>query len=326
MNEPLISIIIPVFNGENFLNRCFYNIERQKYSNFEVIFINNLSTDKSKKILQSYCKNTTISTKLIDCNKQGPGYARNEGIKVANGKFISFLDVDDEISPNKHYLLIEKFKKYPKAGMAIGNTMKEYSDGRKLSLNIGKLDEFNNSPNIGLLWLKYLMLNPTTCSYLVRAEILNKNNIQFATINYGEDIAFNILVGINFDVIYTNQLVCTYHRHSQSALSNANKNMISLERYFQFYNQFALPFFYYKKDEDIFLQAYHVCESRIFRILMKLIYYEKKNKYLNVLNELENKSLISNFLFRKTLFKYIPFNVAYYLNDKLFNFQFKLIN
>jgi len=317
MDNPLISIIIPVFNGEQFLDRCFSTLKEQQYPNIEIIFVDNISTDRSKEIIATYCNNNN-NAKLIECYMKGPGFARNTGIEFARGEFISFLDVDDELLPDKHNILLQGFKQYPNAGMVIGKTKKQYSDGRTSIVGGGPFKELNQAPEMGLLWLTHLMLNPTTCSYVVKSDILKNEKIRFASMPYGEDVVFNILVGLFNNVIFIDQLVCTYHRHPKSAVTIANQQMSSLERYFQLYEKFALPYFYERRNSEPFKQAFYISEKIAFRMLMKLIHVEKKEQYITNLDDLQRKSFITNLMFRKILFNFFPFNMANSLNERLY--------
>ena len=153
LSDPLISIIIPVLNGHTFLKRCFNTLEKQDYSNLEIIFVDNGSTDGSTLIISDYCSKKKNHF-LFNCTKRGPGAARNEGINFAKGEYISFLDVDDEIEPDKHNALLDELRGCPQASMAIGQTKIKYSDGRLSSISLGPLEVGLHIPPIpGFLWL-----------------------------------------------------------------------------------------------------------------------------------------------------------------------------
>ena len=272
MDNPLISIIIPVFNGEQFLDRCFSTLKEQQYPNIEIIFVDNISTDRSKEIIATYCNNNN-NAKLIECYMKGPGFARNTGIEFARGEYISFLDVDDELEPEKHRILLEGLLYYPQAAIAIGQTKIKYSYGKELMSPLGSLSiGLNVCPNPGLLWLKQFQYNPSSCSYLVKKTIIDNQKCAFSDNQFGEDIAFNVQIGLQNDVVIVDKLVSTCHRHSDSAVTKASQQISNLERYFQFYEKFALPLFYKKRGKEPFNQAFNVSEQIAFRMLMKLIH------------------------------------------------------
>lgn len=94
--EPLVSVIIPVYNVEKYLNQCIESVLTQKYSNLEVLLIDDGSTDMSAEICDYYC---TVDSRVRCFHKPngGAGSARNVGIKKAKGEYIYFLDSDDYI-------------------------------------------------------------------------------------------------------------------------------------------------------------------------------------------------------------------------------------
>ncbi|MGU7937125.1 glycosyltransferase family 2 protein [Streptococcus suis] len=97
MNKPLISIIVPVYNVENYLDECIQTVLAQTYSNWELLLINDGSTDSSGTICDDYAKgDERIYIKHIKKSK-GVSEARNTGLSLAKGEYITFLDSDDGI-------------------------------------------------------------------------------------------------------------------------------------------------------------------------------------------------------------------------------------
>ena len=320
MSKPLISVIIPVLNGIHFLERCHSTIQNQIYPNLEIIFVDNGSKDGSRERLIQYCtKNDNYN--LLDCIQSGPAAARNKGIENASGEFISFLDVDDEIEPEKHEILLDVLNKYPKAAMAIGRTEKRFSDGRKFIFNLGPLKEgLNYPPQPGLLWLQQFQHHPHISSILIKKSILSKEPFP-ENLFFGEDIANSIKIGIENEVILANKIVSTYHRHEDSAVSQANKILTQTERYFQFYEKFALPYFIIKKEKVPFRDAYILSERIAYKMLIKLIKVENKKKYRFILKDMQKHSFISNSIMRSILFTTFPYNWANYFYQKLLNIK-----
>ena len=90
-----ISIIIPVYNAQDYLKRCLNSVLNQKFKDFEAICINDGSTDSSFEILREYSKKDS-RIKVIGFNQnQGASIARNTGIKEARGKYLGFMDCDE---------------------------------------------------------------------------------------------------------------------------------------------------------------------------------------------------------------------------------------
>lgn len=104
-NNPLISVIVPVFNVEKYLQQCIDSLLRQNYSNIEIILVDDGSTDNSAQICDEYAtkyKNITV----IHKKNEGLGSSRNIGLQVANGKYIGFVDSDDYLSEDMYETLI----------------------------------------------------------------------------------------------------------------------------------------------------------------------------------------------------------------------------
>lgn len=93
MIRPEISIIIPLYNKKDFIGRAIDSVLRQTFKNYEILIINDGSTDRSPEIVQTY---TDPRIRLINQENKGPGAARNRGIQEAHSPYIAFLDADDE--------------------------------------------------------------------------------------------------------------------------------------------------------------------------------------------------------------------------------------
>ena len=98
MSGLAISLVMPVYNVEKYLKRALESVQTQTFKNFELIIVNDGSTDGSKAIAESFCeKNENFI--LINQENQGPSVARNTGLKVCKGDYIGFMDSDDYLEP-----------------------------------------------------------------------------------------------------------------------------------------------------------------------------------------------------------------------------------
>lgn len=102
MNTPKVSIIMPVYNASKYLSEAIKSVLNQKYHNLELIIINDASTDNSKKIIKHFLYDNRILYNEFHKNK-GVATARNRGLTLASGKYISFLDADDVWLSDKIY-------------------------------------------------------------------------------------------------------------------------------------------------------------------------------------------------------------------------------
>ena len=106
MKKPIISVIVPVYNVENYLRQSLNSILNQTFSNIEIICVNDGTKDNSRSILAEY-QQKDCRIKIIDKDNGGLSSARNAGLKIAQGEFISFIDSDDWIEPQ----MLEKLYK-----------------------------------------------------------------------------------------------------------------------------------------------------------------------------------------------------------------------
>ena len=96
MIKPTVSIIIPIYNKEKYLNNCISSIKNQSLKDIEVICVDDGSTDNSLSTLKSYTSDDS-RFKIIKQENRGPGLARNVGLENATGEYVLFLDADDWI-------------------------------------------------------------------------------------------------------------------------------------------------------------------------------------------------------------------------------------
>lgn len=111
MQEPKVSVIIPVYNVEKYLERCIKSLQNQTLKDIEIILVDDSSTDASLEICHSLAKEDK-RIKVIHKENQGAGLARNTALKEATGKYIGFLDSDDFIEPDMFKTLYEKAEEY----------------------------------------------------------------------------------------------------------------------------------------------------------------------------------------------------------------------
>lgn len=116
-NGNLISVIVPVYNVEQYLKRCLESLLKQEYENLEIILIDDGSTDTSGKICDSYAEKDSRITVIHQQNK-GASCARNHGLMAAKGAYIGFVDSDDWIEPDMYRYLFRLIQKY-RANVAV---------------------------------------------------------------------------------------------------------------------------------------------------------------------------------------------------------------
>lgn len=190
MFNPLISIIIPLYNVEKYIEECLKSILNQKYQNFEVIIINDGSSDNSEDIVKSFESKFSGKLNLKTINNSGQAIARNIGLELSKGELIYFLDSDDYISPDLLQSAVEKFTTED-ISIYMFNA-KAFSD-EKLNLDsfnyirgipkgiYSNFNVFNLSINNGCYFVQ-------PCCYMIKAD--DFKNIKFLEGRIYEDNTF----------------------------------------------------------------------------------------------------------------------------------------
>lgn len=126
MGNSLISVVVPVYNVEQYIDRCITSIEKQTYSHLQIILVDDGSTDSSGKKCDLLAKGDK-RIQVIHKTNGGLSSARNEGIKVAQGEYITFIDSDDFFQPDSIEYLYGLIKNY-QADIAVGNYIRTTGD------------------------------------------------------------------------------------------------------------------------------------------------------------------------------------------------------
>lgn len=137
MTSTKITLIVPVYNEETFLRRCIDSIKNQTLPFYEVIFIDDKSTDGSAKILREAEKENPNFHVIEKVENMGVSSARNDGMDASHGAYITFLDSDDELLPDAHEKMLGAIKRHPEAKMIQFNHLRHYA---KINKTVKKYD------------------------------------------------------------------------------------------------------------------------------------------------------------------------------------------
>ena len=188
----MVSIIVPIFNGEEYIDRCIGSILKQSYMNIEVILVDDGSNDNSRQICERYEEND-CRVKLICKKNSGVSAARNTGIESAKGEYIQFVDVDDYMDENMTESLVTSmknnvdfvicgYKNIYEKGIVVKNTI---SDISRFCTKGEFLNEFG-------VFFKRLLIN-SPWNKLYKKSIIIDNELMFdVNMRLGEDLLFNL--------------------------------------------------------------------------------------------------------------------------------------
>lgn len=197
-----VSIIIPVFNAEQYLSQCIESLIKQTYKNIEIILVNDGSTDNSLEICKKYgAKDNRI--KIYSIKNSGVSIARNKGVSISSGKYITFVDSDDWVETNMLEFAIMKLKE-TESDIVIWSYFKNYyNDELMLSLIPGGDQVFEENKDILYLKSIYSMYGEekvaesvsagTVWGKLYTRDFIIKNNLKFnPSLTRSQDTVFSI--------------------------------------------------------------------------------------------------------------------------------------
>lgn len=187
--QPLISVIVPVYNGQDYLEKCIESIENQTYENLEVIVINDGSTDDTAAVCVSLCK-TYGNLRVITMEDEGVSAARNAGIDAAAGTFITFVDADDRLRPKTLEVLFDCIMDtgcdVAGCGFLVWKTEEEWIQSLEQKYRINKAQKYTAS---GYLKEQILNGNSRCWSKLYRKSAVGNFRFQKG-LSIGEDMLF----------------------------------------------------------------------------------------------------------------------------------------
>lgn len=210
------SIIIPLYNKENSIEKTLKSVFNQSFSDYEIIVINDGSTDKSEEKVKSI---SDERLRLISTENKGVSLARNLGISESKGNLIAFLDADDYWFPTHLEAIFQLHKNHPEAGLLATNYQFYYSDKKTIQPVFDGIpsekwsgivpDFFKSSMKYRLAW---------TSAVAVRREVFN-NIGDFKNYNAGEDNEMWLRIALKYATAYDNQVSVYYKMNENNKIS-----------------------------------------------------------------------------------------------------------
>ena len=185
MNKNLLSIIIPVYNGEKYIESIYYNIKNQSYRPLELIFVNDGSVDQSQTLIDTIVEEHNnaehMTIKHLHQKNRGIAGARNAGLEEASGKYIMFMDQDDWLEPDCAESLMRATAETD-ADIVIGGVNKVSEEGKVVEAWI---------LNPQLSWSKFRITAPW--GRVFKKSLIDEKKMEFFDTKISEDLYFNIL-------------------------------------------------------------------------------------------------------------------------------------
>jgi len=232
---PNTSVIIPVYNVEKYLARCLDSVLAQTFTDFEIICVNDGSTDNSPAILADYQTRSPIKLKIINQANQGLSGARNSGLKVAEGKYVCFLDSDDFIHPQLLEITTYFADKYS-ADLVSFNADEQYRKDSRT--DIPEFKVYNNPDRIPfrqtnnpLLFIKSrnrrVRVHITAWSKLYRRELLQ--GLTFEPRLLFEDVPYTLRIFRNYPKTIILGEALYYYVNNDTSITNTKYTIKSVQ-------------------------------------------------------------------------------------------------
>ena len=299
--QPLISIIVPVYNSEKFLKECVSSIENQIYKNIEVILVNDGSKDNSGAICDELMEAYPNITVIHKANG-GASSARNRGLEIASGEYVSFIDSDDYIHP-KMYLTLFTLMKHNDVDIVGCNFCRVSSDGSKrlkvMRIQKKPILQYEDENILKDFLISKLDCSP--CNKLYKRATIGDLRFPEGVIN--EDKVFLFLLYSKIPrLLYTNEILYYYRNNPESVTHSTSVKKFSTAFFDTYKNALCIEnlskSLLYNIQDEISIYKLKTAFSSCFALLLigkkKLYYKEYSEMRKNILN-------LSNFFWDKRL-------------------------
>ncbi len=190
----LVSIVIPVYNAEPYLEECLQSVQQQTYPFIEVILINDGSTDQSEELIKKFTARDARFKSFRQENR-GLGFTRNRGISLSAGKYVFFLDADDKIPPKAVETLVSAIEKYD-ADYAVGKVLRFSPERIFVPLRLIEFNLYDKNKITNVNQSPQLIQDSIACNKLWKKEFLLKHQLAFTEGKLYEDLAFTLKAAV----------------------------------------------------------------------------------------------------------------------------------
>lgn len=230
--ESLVSVIVPVYNVEKYLSTCIESIINQTYDKLEIILVDDGSQDKSSEICDNYANKDKRIT-AVHTKNRGLSEARNTGLRIAKGEYISFIDSDDFIKLDSYENLLNSALKY-EPDVIVGEAYKYFNDGKSFP----KMKEKNFSKRLmsGSEFLKESLLQerytPCVPFNIYKRNLIIDNNLFFKKGILHEDQNWTPQIFLKTQKLYFSDIFFYFHRWREGSImaskGDKSKNGVDL--------------------------------------------------------------------------------------------------
>lgn len=236
---PKLSIIVPIYNLEKYLPRCIDSILAQTYIDYEVILINDGSTDRSGNMCDEYAK---VDSRVRVLHKKNGGLisSRFAGLAIAVGECVGFIDGDDWVDSCMYEKLMEEMEENKEIDIAIGTYIIEYDDGRSL-YPFQKKEKQVCSAYIGMIQMfQGILFNWSLCDKVYKKCLFDNITISHLDVDYSEDTEFNWKLFSRANKVCYKPIQAYHYYYRQDSMVRKRpfqNNIIHLNRLMQIFKE-----------------------------------------------------------------------------------------
>jgi glycosyltransferase involved in cell wall biosynthesis len=212
---PTIDVVIPVFNGAQFIDRCLQSVLGQSIAVNKIFIVNDGSTDSTQLILEAWAERDS-RIRPIKLPKSGLSFARNEGIRRGDSDFITLLDVDDVWMPRKLELQLQVYMNSANPlGLVYGGQTIINEAGNKIN-GVGKHEPVMRGEIYQALLHNGNLITGSASNVMIRRDIFSEVGLFDESLNFAEDWDLWIRIARCYQVDYVNEVTVQICQHSES--------------------------------------------------------------------------------------------------------------
>ena len=229
---PYFSVIIPLYNKESFIEKTLECVLNQTFKDFEIIIVNDGSTDAS---LEKIKKFTDNRIKIFQQENQGVSVARNKGMEMAEGEYFCFLDADDEWKNDYLENLFFTIKKFPDAGMYCSRYKTKIADGKYTFCKFIDISEEYEGYIKDFFWSSFQNRIALTSAVCIYKNVFKKIGGFDKKISSGQDLDYWIRISLKHNVVICKNTTVIYNfLQTNKSLSRSDINKKTLPSFDQF--------------------------------------------------------------------------------------------
>lgn len=278
----MISIIVPVYNGENFVMETLNSIKAQTYTDFEVLVCDDGSSDNTRELVESLSKEDSRFNFVALEHQGAPGHARNAGLRLAKGEYVLYFDSDDKMEPNMLTTLLASMDE--NTDLVIGN-VRYYNVVTKCVCD-NEMQAFFNKETY--TYNDLFTINPFPCNKLYRKSFLLDSNVWYLEKVFNQDLGYFLCLVMHRPRFKVVKDVVMEYRIRPNSITTSKKTM---KKHLDILHVYEQVFAEYEK-LDVKDMEYGLYEMFIKTMIFKVSFFD-------LTRDLKEVNMIRDYLYKR---------------------------